>query len=87
MIAELQKLADMGPVPYGTRGYSIWKYWHPDAGKSPERLQGVATLEAAQTVCTGEGSSFKEGDTSNWYFLGYVPNSSRTGQVVLWEKR
>jgi len=86
MIGILKKLAGMEPDSR-CRGYSIMKYWHPDAKKPVERVGGVSTLEEAKEICTGEGSSYKEGDTSDWYFLGYVHNGSRTPHLTLWGQR
>ena len=86
MLGVLKKLAGMEP-DRRCHGYSIMKYWHPDAKKPVERVGGVSTLEEAKEICTGEGSSYKEGDTSDWYFLGYVHNGSRTPHLTLWGQR
>ena len=86
MIGVLKKLAGMEHDSRG-RGYSIMKFWHPDAKKPAECVGGASTLEEAREICTGEGSSFKEGETSNWYFLGYVSNGSRTSHLTLWGQK
>jgi len=86
MIGILKKLAGMEHDSRG-RGYSIMKYWHPDAKKPVEPVGTASTLEEAQGICAGAGSSYKEGDTSTWYFLGYVHNGSRTPHLTLWGQR
>ena len=86
MLGVLKKLASM-EHDSRCRGYSIIKFWHPDAKKGPECVGGASTLDEAQEICTGEGSSFKEGETSNWYFLGYTHNGSRTAHLTLWGQK
>lgn len=60
------------------------KYWHPDAKKSPEDVGVVSSLDEAQERCSDPESSYKEGDTKNWYFLGYVSAGSRSRHITLW---
>lgn len=83
MIKSLKKLASMD-TDESVPGFSIMKYWHPDAGKKPEFVRGVRTEAEAQEICGAPESSFKEGDTENWYFLGYVRAGSRSCHVTLW---
>lgn len=52
--------------------YHIMKYWHPDAGKSSEFVEEVETKGEAQAICSGPESSFRLGNTTNHYFLGYT---------------
>lgn len=65
-------------------GYAIMKYPHPDSGKSPEFVRHVDTLDEAQDTCSADDASFKEGDTENWWFLGYVDAGSRSRYITIW---
>lgn len=84
MIRTLKDLSGLNPTQNRT-GYNIIKFWHPDAhGKSSEVVQQVSTLEEAKEICSAPDSSYKEGPTSEWYFLGYSQNDSRTSHIQLW---
>lgn len=83
MLQEMVKLAGMTPIPY-LEGYHIVKYTHPDNPNPNEVLQTVDTLEEAQAICSAPESSYKEGPTSTWYFIGYVPANSRTKHIQIW---
>ncbi len=85
MIGTLKKLSGMEPVTF-LKGYRLIKHWHPDSGKTIEFIEGnVLTLEAAQEICSRPRpeSSFKEGETKDWYFIGYAARSSRTAHLKL----
>lgn len=83
----IKQLKDMAGMHTDTRikGYSIMKYPHPDANKRPEFIENVKTLEEAQEICSSPESSYKEGPTKNWYFLGYTEAGSRTGHITIWD--
>ena len=83
MQRHLKKLSGMDSDDHAN-GYSIMKYWHPDARKRPEEVSHVDTEEEAQEICGRPESSYKEGDTSTWYFLGYTRAGNRSKHVTLW---
>ena len=64
--------------------YDIIKFPHPDAKQSPSKVKTVGSLKEAQRICKRKDSSYKEGPTSDWYFLGYEESSSPSKHVTLW---
>ena len=83
MFKQLKDLTNRNPVR-NLKGYTIVKYPHPSSDLPPSDVRGFDTLEEAQEYCSRPESSYKEGPKCDWYFLGYVENSSRTAKVTLW---
>ena len=83
MFKTLKKAASF-PETEDSGRYDVMKYWHPDAKKPPELHSEDHTLGEAQEMCARPESSHKEGNTSDWYFLGYVDSNSRTRHITLW---
>lgn len=86
MISTLKKISSLEkhPSPLLT-GYGFKKYYHPDSGKKPEEFGDIVqSLEQAQEFCNRPESSFKEGDSEHWWFIGYYETSSRTSRITLW---
>lgn len=84
LIRTLKKLASMYEdenVP----GYSIYRYWNPESGKSPEFVKSGLTLKEAQEHCQREDTHNRSGPESTWYFEGYVASGSRTATITLWD--
>jgi hypothetical protein len=67
------------------KGYLLIKYPHPDNPAEEEVVGRVDTLEKAQAYCARPESSFKEGDTSTWYFIGYVAAGSNYWWLPIWK--
>ncbi len=83
MISLLKKVGGLEAEPF-VKGYDICKFYHPDSPKKIEFVKHVKTLKEAQEICEGPDSSFKEGETENWYFLGYKESKSRTYHLTAW---
>lgn len=82
MIGLLRQLADI-PASKCNR-YDVMKYWHPEAGGRVEHTEHLnVTLEQAQEICSRPESSFREGDESNWWYLGYIQHESRTAHLSI----
>lgn len=78
MQKELKRLS--GERKLGS--YSVVRYWHPDARKSPELIRSGLTLEQAQEHCKDPETSNKTGPTHTWYFDGFTESSK--WQITLW---
>jgi len=83
MINELMKLSSLQPDTLA-KGYSILRYPHSSTGRGPTFFGDAKTLEEAQEFCSRPESSFKEGPEEDWYYYGYVENSSRTHYFTAW---
>lgn len=55
-----------------SESYSIMKYPHPDSKLPHSFVQTADSLDEAKEICSSPESSFQEGDTKDWYFLGFI---------------
>ena len=79
-------LRDLASIPEATgEKHDVVKYYHPDGGSKSEYTDHLGvSLEEAQDICSAPEASYKEGDTSGWWFLGYVRSGSRTKHLTAW---
>jgi len=69
-LQELEELKEIESEE--SESYSIIKYPHPDAKLSPSFVQTADSLAEAKEICSSPESFFQEGETKNWYFLGFI---------------